>query len=98
LGIALFDGLLRFRFLDACTSLAQTVLKLLEVFSQDQRLYIKSKRQKKRSTNTDVQEDGSNSEDEDQPTARKRVAEKAFQFQLFEAVCYTIFQSEVRNL
>jgi hypothetical protein len=74
------------RFLDACTSLTHTVLKLLEQFSEDRRLYVKSKRQNKKSVNSNVQNDDGNSEDEDEPTIRRRVTEKAFQFKAFEQV------------
>lgn len=97
LGYDPLHTLLRSSFLDTCTSLAHTVLKLLEEFSQDQRLYIKSKRQKKKSINTDVQNDSGNSDDEDEPMVRKRVAEKAFQFQSFEAVSsnFSILMPEI---
>jgi hypothetical protein len=70
-------------YLDACTSLAHTVLKLLEHFSQDRRLYVKSKRQQLKSKN---HEHGDESESDDERTVTKRVAEKAFQFSAFEAV------------
>jgi len=78
-------SLLKRRFLDACTSLTHTVLKLLEQFSEDRRLYIKSKRQSKKSAPANVQNDV-NSEDEDEPIIRRRVTEKAFQFKAFEQV------------
>jgi hypothetical protein len=71
------------RYLEACTSLAHTVLKLLEQFSQDRRLYVKSKRQRLKSKN---HEHGDESESEDERTVTKRVAEKAFQFSAFEVV------------
>lgn len=68
--------------MDACTSLAHTVLKLLEHFSQDRRLYVKSKRQRLKAKN----QHGDESESEDERTVTKRVAEKAFQFSAFEVV------------
>jgi hypothetical protein len=68
--------------LDACTSLAHTVLKLLEHFSQDRRLYVKSKRQRLKAKN----QHGDESESEDERAVTKRVAEKAFQFSAFEVV------------
>jgi hypothetical protein len=80
--------LLRSRFLDACTSLTHTVLKLLEQFSEDQRLYVKSKRQSKKFSRANVQNDDENSEDEDEPTIRRRATEKAFQFKAFEQVSW----------
>jgi len=70
--------------LDACTSLASTVLKLLEQFSQDRRLYVKSKRQ--RTKNSTTHQDDVDSEAEDERAVTKRVAEKAFQFTSFESV------------
>jgi len=78
--IHLADG----RYLDACTSLAHTVLKLLEQYSQDHRMYVKSKRQNKRKQEEQASEGESESE-HDRTTARK-VAEKAFQFSTFETV------------
>jgi replication fork protection complex subunit Tof1/Swi1 len=79
-----FIIVLRYRFLDACTSLAHTVLKLLEQFSQDRRMYVRSKRQRPRLKNADEHSDGCESEDE--RTANKSVAEKAFHFTAFESV------------
>jgi hypothetical protein len=73
-----------FRFLDSCTSLTHTVLKLLEQFSEDQRLYVKSKRQRKRNEKDPAPGDESEAE-EDQPRA-KTVAEKSFHFAAFELV------------
>ncbi len=69
--------------MDACTALAHTVLKLLEHFSQDRRLYIRSKRQKIKNKQDDQ---GGESESEDERTVTRRVAEKAFQFSSFETV------------
>jgi len=71
------------RYLDACTSLAHIVLKVLEHFSEDQRMYIKSKRQRKADKN---RQQGGESDSEDERQT-KRVSEKAFQFTAFESVC-----------
>ena|SRR3981189_336780 len=82
-GISPFLVVLRYRYLDACTALTHTVLKLLEQFSQDRRLYIRSKRQKLRNKQDDQ---GGESESEDERTVTRKVAEKAFQFSAFESV------------
>jgi hypothetical protein len=84
LGIIFSYFVVTYRFLDACTSLAHTVLKLLEQFSQDRRLYVKSKRQ--RIKNNNGHENEGESESEDERTTTKRVSEKAFQFTAFESV------------
>ena len=76
------------RYLDACTSLAHITLKVLEQFSQDQRMYIKSKRQRK----ADKVQQGDESGSEDERQVRK-VSEKAFQFTAFETVCSSLGQT-----
>lgn len=83
LGMQLILCILNYRYLDACTALAHTVLKLLEQFSQDRRLYIRSKRQKLKNKQDDQ---GGESESEDERTVTRKVAEKAFQFSSFESV------------
>ena len=72
------------RYLDACTSLAHTVLKLLEQYSHDHHVYVKSKRQRKK-TQKDATSGGESESEDDRPKA-KSVAEKAFQFTAFEMV------------
>jgi hypothetical protein len=84
---------LKHRYLDSCTSLAHTVLKLLEQFSQDRRLYVKSKRQRLKSDNGDGQ--GSETESEDERSTNKRVAEKAFHFSAFESVRFELDNSYI---
>jgi len=84
-----------FRFLDACTSLAHTVLKLLEQFSQDQRLYVKSKRQRKRREKE--QGGDEESETEENKALSKTVAEKSFQFAAFEIVNSSDCSSNVQK-
>src|SRR5271156_1093294 len=84
-GYTVYPTCLTSRYLDACTSLAHIVLKVLEQFSQDQRMYIKSKRQRKASKN---RQHGDESDSEDERQA-KRVSEKAFQFTAFEIVRLT---------
>ena len=71
------------RFLDACTSLTHTVLKVLEEFSQDKRIFVKSRRQRKAKDSVAEGE----SESDDERGAARRVAEKSFQFSSFESVC-----------
>jgi replication fork protection complex subunit Tof1/Swi1 len=82
------------RYLDACTSLTHTILKVLEAFSEDRRLYIKSKRQRKVKKNAN---EGESESDDDRPSNRT-VAEKAFQFQSFETVSLPLSLANSRNL
>jgi len=82
-GYMTFSSVLKSRYLDTCTALAHTVLKLLEQFSQDRRLYIRSKRQKVKNRQDNQ---GEESESDDERTVTRKVAEKAFQFSAFESV------------
>jgi hypothetical protein len=86
---------LKYRYLDSCTSLAHTVLKLLEQFSQDRRLYVKSKRQRLK-RNHGVGQD-SESESEDEQSTNKKVAEKAFHFSAFESVRFELDVTYIRD-
>jgi len=80
--------------LDACTSLAHSVLKLLEQFSQDRRLYVKSKRQRTKPDNT---KEPGESDSEDERLAVKKVAEKAFQFSTFESVTSDYYKFNIQK-
>lgn len=92
-GFDLSGFALNHRYLDSCTSLAHTVLKLLEQFSQDRRLYIKSKRQRLQNDYGDDQ--GGESESEDERSTNKRVAEKAFRFFAFESVRFELDETYI---